>query len=941
MNKTSNQLGDAVQFLADEILIQGEPQIIICASAFYFRIPKGEWRDRLTKVKAAGYNCIDVYFPWNYHETEEGCWDFSGEKDASAYLALAAELGLFVIARPGPYICSEWDMGSLPAYLLTKEDLVVRDFNKPYLDCVKTWYDKILPILSKYQIGKEGTIIAMQLENELDFYDCNQVEPYISFLKSYARASGMEVPLLVCAGQCDIKSAGGLIEGVMPAINLYPGIGDKYFEDKVKHYVDTFKEMNLPLCITETHQLHFILRRELIAGAKLIAAYNQVSGTDFGFTTSVNNWGSPLTYMTHDYHFNGMINPQGECLAEYEEALLFCGVVKTFEAGISKGNTQKEEILNISGECVLSSGIEYSLKLYGGGKLAAIANIDEKPGKVQFTYEGTSCPQFTQLLIEPMNCPILPFDIPLHTLGIDFTNGKLAYSTAELFKVKKEENNKLCFYTQNEGEIALNFEETVTYQCTNMEAKEKEGLYILTFQANEEGTAVFTSKTGKKVTIYGLSKESAIALIKAEIPGSKENVKSEKSVNEKEASSSLINQLENMSVKLHILEGMGEEIGRGTYENQDRILPMEDMGFYRGYGWYEGSIAENSVERIKGYLIYNGMDVLNIYRNNEYLDTVIGDETFAFIPENQIFKDRIKLGIRCEIWGHSNFSDSRLPAMDIRRKKGIQGFAAISGIRDITDNWLYLKKEEGKEEVSLLNEKDNLLPLIGIGGYNNPEQPQAGIYRKKIKRNPKCNTAYLIFEGLSSEGKVYADGKYLKSIQPYDRAVAIEKLEKDVIEIAVYLRQKMIQESNELKIFLYEGTELSEIKTCGAEERKIAAFMEDNRKGETAKLHDLHVESGKVSALHGKFTATEEEKESLKLKITGKNAKLLVLLNGIMLGRIWLPCDKVRPEFKGGNDSILYLPKSFMKEENTLDFLVEGLSGEAYIEEVIYTPVKE
>jgi beta-galactosidase len=162
MKQMKNLDAGIVKFSAEGIMIEDKLRVVLCASAFYFRIPCCEWRDRLEKVKAAGYNCIDVYIPWNYHETEEGCWEFEGQKDVEAYFKLAAELGLWIIARPGPYICSEWDMGSLPAYLLTKEGLVLRDYNEIYLSCVKKWYDQIMPIIENYQLGKQGTVIAVQ-----------------------------------------------------------------------------------------------------------------------------------------------------------------------------------------------------------------------------------------------------------------------------------------------------------------------------------------------------------------------------------------------------------------------------------------------------------------------------------------------------------------------------------------------------------------------------------------------------------------------------------------------------------------------------------------------------------------------------------------------------------------------------------------------------------
>ena len=104
-------------------------------------IPRSLWRERLDQVKAFGYNAIDVYFPWNHHELEEGRWDFAGERDAEAFLRLAAEAGLRVVARPGPYICS-MDGGGLPAYLFAKPDMVIRSADPRYMEAVGNWYGR-------------------------------------------------------------------------------------------------------------------------------------------------------------------------------------------------------------------------------------------------------------------------------------------------------------------------------------------------------------------------------------------------------------------------------------------------------------------------------------------------------------------------------------------------------------------------------------------------------------------------------------------------------------------------------------------------------------------------------------------------------------------------------------------------------------------------------
>lgn len=181
--------------------LDGEPTILLTASLFYFRIPRMLWSDRLAKVKAAKYNAIDVYFPWNYHEPREGCWDFSGEKDVAAFLDLASEAGLRVLARPGPYICSEWDGGALPAWLYPKSGLELRQNNELFLGYVEKWYQKILGILKDYQFSKGGPVIGVQLDNELDFFDCHDRVGYIGALRDAARAAGITVPLTACAGK--------------------------------------------------------------------------------------------------------------------------------------------------------------------------------------------------------------------------------------------------------------------------------------------------------------------------------------------------------------------------------------------------------------------------------------------------------------------------------------------------------------------------------------------------------------------------------------------------------------------------------------------------------------------------------------------------------------------------------------------------------------------
>ncbi len=107
---------------------------IISGAIHYFRIVPAYWEDRLMKLKACGFNTVETYVPWNIHEPQEGVYDFEGMKDVVGFIKLAGELGLFVIIRPSPYICAEWECGGLPSWLLRYPAMRLRCYDTLYLE---------------------------------------------------------------------------------------------------------------------------------------------------------------------------------------------------------------------------------------------------------------------------------------------------------------------------------------------------------------------------------------------------------------------------------------------------------------------------------------------------------------------------------------------------------------------------------------------------------------------------------------------------------------------------------------------------------------------------------------------------------------------------------------------------------------------------------------
>ena len=357
-----------------QIIIDGQPRIILTASLFPFRVPRNQWTSRMEAVKRLGYDAIDVYFPWNHHETAPGVWDFDGQKDVAAFLGLAADAGLLVLARPGPYICSEWDGGGLPAWLTTTAGLRLRQAEPTYLQAVRAWYDRIIPIIAAHQYPDGGPVIMVQLENELDFFDCDDPAAYMGALVGLARERGIRVPVIACAGQGDIGRATGDAAGLIPAINLYPSDDSDQIEAQAAYYRDALAQRGLPLIVTETNRCHRTLKRLLLSGAKLLGPYLQASGWNNAGGPSINNWGDPIGFMTHDYDFGGAIDPDGNERTDAAQARVITGLIHRLGERLAAATPTAPVGVEHSDGLIVNA-----LDLGAGGQLIGLTNLTDTP----------------------------------------------------------------------------------------------------------------------------------------------------------------------------------------------------------------------------------------------------------------------------------------------------------------------------------------------------------------------------------------------------------------------------------------------------------------------------------------------------------------------------------------------------------------------------------
>lgn len=178
-------------------LLDGKAFVIKAAELHYARIPSDYWEHRIEMCKALGMNTICLYVFWNYHEEEEGVFHFEGERDLAKFLALCQKHDMWVILRPGPYVCAEWEMGGLPWWLLKKENMELRSQNEDFMQAVGRFQRRLAQELSPFMMKNGGNILMVQVENEFGSY--GQDKAYMSALRDTLRSVGWEdTPLFQC-----------------------------------------------------------------------------------------------------------------------------------------------------------------------------------------------------------------------------------------------------------------------------------------------------------------------------------------------------------------------------------------------------------------------------------------------------------------------------------------------------------------------------------------------------------------------------------------------------------------------------------------------------------------------------------------------------------------------------------------------------------------------
>ena len=920
----ATESASSVRLQGDAIRIGQQSRLLLCASLFYFRIPRAYWRTRMEQLKHLGYNTIDVYFPWNHHEQQEGVWDFEGERDVAAFLREAAETGLWVVARPGPYICSEWDGGALPAYLLTREEMRLRDNDPQFLQYVAAWFDRILPLLRASQEGEGGSVIAVQLDNELDFYNCSDPTGYIGALRDMALERGITVPLFACAGQGGLAQATGWAEGVAPACNVYAHDRAPELEAKVLHYERLVRERGYPLLVTETNRSHYFLRRLLASGAKLLGPYLQVSGTDFGFTNATNNWGSPLAFLTSDYDFGGMISPEGEIREEGYEGRLLGRLIQTYGESLSEASvcSLEEAGWRLEGG---DAGVArpLALRLRGGGYLATVTNLDDR------TKQLALCPAADEagreLLRIPFTLPAgrsmtLPLALPISHFGVSAA-GCLESAGAELYlSADMDDGQTLLFHAEGATSLTLQLEEPERWEARGAAIAYLDGRLIVEVDGLEEANCRIWLADGGILQLIVHSIDKALYV-------------------------------ESIADNGDVLMGSrptprppGQPVTEGwTLSPVDASAPipgadgpirlaradyLERVGIYRGYAWYEARLP--SLQRqVAGVLVRKGSDVVSLYADGGYVGTAVpggSDAYLAFDEPGQVGR----LQARVEIWGHSNFDDVLQPSLGLHAMKGLTGLTAITRVHRLSGNWQllrgpYLETLALPAGVGL----DDAWPMVSFGDWTSPDQPALECYRRTFTAAADADSWTLHFPELRVRARLYVDGQDLGEISPFDPYIRLDDLlaASQTVELTVVMERARGLPRG--PVLLYEGVRAGEWSVSAADEAAWYGHAERCQADAAAVEMPLEITPGEAGWL---YLTTDESPGGLgwRVAVAGAGLKLTAFYAGRIVGRLWLAEEGTGPTMRGGDPASFYLPGAWHEAAGgQLSLLLEAIDAGA------------
>ncbi|MBN1897960.1 MAG: beta-galactosidase [Spirochaetes bacterium] len=491
-----------ISYDGKSLLVNGKRLILFGGEFHYFRTPKALWEDRLTKIKQAGCNLVTTYIPWNFHEEEEGKLNWEQDRDLPHFLRLCEKFGMYVIIKPGPYICAEWDFGGFPHWLLEK-DVPLRLPDEKYLKIVKEWYVEVAKIIKPFLITNGGNIVLIQVENEYDHLiemseeltiSQKEAREYLLTLLKFNREAGIDVPAFTNEGMCILGTE------IINTHTYYPNIPwiwmwefndfDRKIEESRRVQPDKplmileletgwFAQFDKPIYNVETEVMDAITKTVIAYGASVFNYYMMAGGTSFPYWPAKGDYGGIGICTTFDFGA-APVREWGEIHEKYHLARKFSYFLRSFPSLIFEGETSYQGIdFNKGGEEIVRIGsmqiskqnnfdasfenIKIMMRRFPEGAVVLIRNLEDEKKIIRVKLDST-------VLKEKVLFPQTDMSLPKKTcllLPVDFyvgNNTRLVYSTSEII-ARKTIDKKEHFIFQGkdsiQGEMVVDCPETI------------------------------------------------------------------------------------------------------------------------------------------------------------------------------------------------------------------------------------------------------------------------------------------------------------------------------------------------------------------------------------------------------------------------------------------------------------------------------------------------
>ncbi len=495
-------MSDAKQIAFDKhsFIIRGKREFLIGGEFHYFRTPSDLWEDRLIKMKRTGANLVTTYIPWNWHEPVEGKQRWDGDADLRRFIELCTKHGLFVVVKPGPYCCAEWDFGGHPDWLLSK-NIPLRILNDRYLEYVRAWYKKVAEVIGPYLATKGGHIICIQVENEYDHlmeYGKEKISKedaikYFTRLSDMMSEFGIDIP--------KFANEAGFLRGkgdIIDTRTYYPNIPlfqfwmymHGYFDGKIEAakqgqpncptmilelQVGWFAQFGRPLYTAPVHLTESVSKSVVALGASLLNYYMYVGGTTFPFWGCRGNIWEILprgfgTATTFDFG-GSPVREWGELMPgrvdfikalaqfsrDYKELALEsdnCDDLKVTAGGenisfVRPGRVEPDTSLTSETE-----NFKLIAKKLGSQYLVCVRNLSVETKVVDIGWAKDGSPVFRKLELKPRQTHLLPVQVNVPGSGV-----VIERSTSELLFARKIDGRVLFGVygkPESKGETVVN-----------------------------------------------------------------------------------------------------------------------------------------------------------------------------------------------------------------------------------------------------------------------------------------------------------------------------------------------------------------------------------------------------------------------------------------------------------------------------------------------------